>query len=93
MPTAPLRRSGASTASRRDLARGVRAWVECLARIAARHDLALAAAARRFPLVASGLFGTPKAASVRRNLEFLNLSIPSAMWPEFEPNTLTGLPT
>jgi len=56
--------------------------------VAARHGVALAAAALRFPLrnpvVASVLIGTAKPASLTRNIELFGQDVPDALWRDID---------
>lgn len=71
-----------------DIVRRVRSMQE----IAGAHAIPLAAAAMQFPLrepvVANVLIGTAKAASLTRNMDLLNVTIPEAAYEEMEQFTI-----
>jgi D-threo-aldose 1-dehydrogenase len=68
---------------------GLLARAQALATVCRRHDLALPAAALRFPLrsdvVASVVAGMGTAEEVRSNVEWLDADVPDAAWADLEP--------
>lgn len=66
--------------------------VRSMEAVAKSHSIPLAAAAMQFPLreavVANVLIGTAKAASLTRNMDLLNVTIPEAFFAEVEQFTI-----
>lgn len=66
--------------------------VRSMETVAKSHSVPLAAAAMQFPLreavVANVLIGTAKAASLNRNMDLLNVTIPEAFFAEVEQFTI-----